>query len=91
VKRVIFLSISIFLALSAKDVNDEALKAKHLKEQIEREKLYAKEQKFYQGSEYNLSEHQVDKALVDKVPKIEPDYDFDMTDVYRDDDENVSQ
>ena len=66
------------------------LTQKHLKEQMEREKRYAKEQKFYEGKEYNLSEHQVDPKLVEKVPVIEPDYDFDITDVYRDDEENVS-
>ncbi len=58
---------------------------KHLQEQLEREKKYAKEQKFYMGKEYNLTQHQVDKAAIDAVNVIEPDYDFDITDVYRDD------
>ena len=70
--------------------DDQNLTKKNLQEQLEREKRYAKEQKFYQGKDYNLSEHKVDPKLVEKVPVIEPDYDFDITDVYRDDDENVT-
>ena len=58
---------------------------KELQEQMEREKKYAKEQKFYQGDEYNLSEHEVDPDALKDIPVIEPDYDFDITDVYRDD------
>ncbi len=71
---------------SHKEVNatskaiQEAIKA-----QMEREKKYAKEQKFYQGKEYNLKEKQVDPKQLEQVPVIEPDYDFDITDVYRDD------
>jgi len=57
---------------------------KNLQKVIEKEKKYKKEQKFYQGKEYNLSEQKVDKESVDKVPLIEPEYDFDMTDVYSD-------
>jgi hypothetical protein len=62
-----------------------ALKAKHVKEQMEREKKFAKEQKFYQGKEYDLSAEKVDPKDLDSVPEIEPENDFDMTDVYRDD------
>jgi carbohydrate-binding DOMON domain-containing protein len=53
-----------------------------LKKQMEREKKYAREQVFYQGSEYDLSSFEVDKSSLDKIPLIEPDYDFDMDDVY---------
>ncbi len=56
-----------------------------IKEQMEREKKYAKEQKFYQGDEYDLKAHEVDPDSLPDVPAIEPDYDFDITDVYRDD------
>ncbi len=55
-----------------------------VKKQIEREKKYAKEQTFYQGSEYNLKEVEVDPETVSKVPVLNPDYDFDMDDVYSD-------
>ena len=58
---------------------------KQLKEQMEREKKYAREQKFYQGDKYDLKSHEVNPNSLPDVPVIEPDYDFDITDVYRDD------
>ncbi|SFV59249.1 hypothetical protein MNB_SM-6-1509 [hydrothermal vent metagenome] len=88
----IFLLVAVFtlttLSAEAKSLNakkEEALKEKHIKEQMEREKQFAKEQKFYQGKEYNLSAQKVDQKDLDSVPTIEPENDFDMSDVYRDD------
>jgi len=52
---------------------------------MERENKYAKEQKFYQGNEYDLKAVEVNPDSLDHIPVIEPDYDFDITDVYRDD------
>ena len=57
---------------------------KKVQEQMKREEKYAKEQAFYQGSDYNLSERQVDPKSLSSIPVIEPDYDFDMDDVYSD-------
>jgi len=57
---------------------------KNLQKLIDKEKQIKKEQKFYKGDDYNLSETAVDKSTVDKVPVIEPDYDFDITDLYND-------
>ncbi len=68
-----------------KKVKKENLTEKHLKEQMEREKKFAKEQKFYQGKEYDLSQQKVDPKDLDSIPVIEPENDFDMSDVYRDD------
>ena len=56
-----------------------------IREQMEREKKYAKEQRFYQGDEYDLKAHEVDPKSLPDVPLLVPDYDFDITDVYRDD------
>jgi hypothetical protein len=56
-----------------------------VKEQMEREQKYAKEQRFYQGDAYDLKAHEVDPNSLPDVKEIEPDYDFDITDVYRDD------
>ena len=77
-------------SLNAKNIeNDISKKAditkKHLQEQMQREQRYAKEQKFYQAKDYNLSEVEVDQSDLDAIPMIEPENDFDMTDVYRDD------
>ena len=55
---------------------------KQLQEQIKREEKYAKEQTFYQGSAYDLSESEVDKSSLENIELPEPDYDFDMNDVY---------
>jgi hypothetical protein len=64
--------------------NDSAKLQEQIKKQIEKEKKYQKEQKFYMGDDYNLTEHEVDQKTVDKVPVIEPEYDFDITDLYAD-------
>jgi len=58
---------------------------KQVKEQMKREEKYAKEQVFYQGDDYDLSSSEVNLNSLDKLKSIEPDYDFDMDDVYRDD------
>jgi len=57
----------------------------NLKKQMELEQKYAKEQRFYQGKDYNLSQQEIDEDSLENVPDIKPDYDFDITDVYRDD------
>jgi len=79
------LGLSVVHAKDLSKKEDEALKAKHVKEQMEREKKFAKEQKFYQGDEYDLSAEKVDPKDLDSIHEIEPENDFDMTDVYRDD------
>ena len=66
--------------------NSESAKAKRAKQQIEeqmkREEKYAKEQTFYQGKNFDLSELEVDPKSLDAIPDIEPDYSFNMDDVY---------
>jgi len=68
-----------------KNLSKEQLLKEQLKKQMELEAKYAKEQKFYQGKDYNLKEKEIDEKTLKDVPAIEPDYDFDITDVYRDD------
>jgi cytochrome c biogenesis factor len=60
----------------------ESKASKQLKKQMEREAKFAKEQRFYQGDDYDLSYAEVDPNSLDDIPLIEPDYDFDMDDVY---------
>jgi Ni/Co efflux regulator RcnB len=73
----------------SKPENNASVKKDRIKEQVkkqmEREKEYAQKQSFAQGDDYNLSAHEVDVNSLPDVPLIEPDYDFDITDVYRDD------
>ena len=63
-------------------VTKEEISKKHLAEQIAKEKKFAKEQKFYQGDEYDLSTHEVDEKSLDSIKVIEPEYDFSMDHVY---------
>ena len=70
---------------SNKTTSSSDLTKKQVQEQMKREEKYAKEQIFYQGDDYDLSQHHVNKKSLDSVPLMEPDYDFDITDVYRDD------
>ncbi len=79
-------------SVKAKQTNDSNKTAskskimdKEVKEQMEREKKYAQEQSFAQGDDYDLSAHEVNENSLPDVPALEPDYDFDITDVYRDD------
>jgi len=55
---------------------------KQLEEQMKREEKYAEEQTFYQGKNYDLSASEVDPNSLDAIPEIEPQYDFNMDDVY---------
>ena len=68
-----------------KSISKSKIMEKEVKEQMEREEKYAKEQSFAQGDDYDLKAVEVNKDSLDSVPVIEPDYDFDITDVYRDD------
>ena len=63
----------------------KTLTEKQVKEQMAREKEYAQSQSFVQGDDYDLKAVEVNLKSLENIPSIEPDYDFDMTDVYRDD------
>jgi len=77
---------------AVKNSKDSNITKKNLLEQIkreekyakEREEKYAKEQKFYQGKDYNLSAVEVNPNSLSSIKAIEPEYDFDMDDVYSD-------
>jgi uncharacterized membrane protein YgaE (UPF0421/DUF939 family) len=67
------------------NLTEEELAKKQVEEQIKLEEKYAKEQKFYKGDNYDLKSKEINKKSLETLPVIEPDYDFDITDVYRDD------
>ncbi len=68
---------------SSKEQNkSKNLLEKNIQKQIEKEKKYKKEQKFYMGKNYNTKELEVKPQDLQNVPIIEPEYDFDMDDVY---------
>ena len=72
------------ITINTKKDNNNSLLEENVKKMIEKEKKYKIEQKFYMGDDYNLTEHEVDKKTLEKVPLIEPEYDFDITDLYAD-------
>jgi len=82
--KYILLMLVCFNLAFASNQNSSS-KNKILKEQmkknIEQEKKFAKEQKFYQGDEYNLKAHEVNPDSLKTTPELEVD-DLDMDDVY---------
>lgn len=73
--------------LTAQDRNtslseEQNLTLKHIREQQEREKKYAKEKAFYEGKDYNLSDKKISPKEIESVPTIPPEDNFDMSDVY---------
>ena len=91
-KVFILIVLIVVTAINAQDNNStenniskkEDIIKKQVEEQIKREEKYAKEQRFYQGSDYNLSASEINKKSLDSIKSIEPDYDFNMDDAYSD-------
>ncbi len=92
-KKVFILIVLVLITtINAKDTNStehnrsqkEDIIKKQVQEQIKREEKYAKEQIFYQGSDYNLSSSEVNEKSLESIKTIEPDYDFNMDDAYSD-------
>ncbi len=50
----------------------------NIQKQIEKEKLYKKQQKFYMGDDYNLSDKKVDSSSLKNIKVIKPDYDYEL-------------
>jgi hypothetical protein len=82
-KVILLMILSVFVcSLPAKDTNTTK---EALKKAMEKEKKYAKEQRFYTADEYNFKDAEVNPKSLDKIEALEPDYDFDMdTGVYDD-------
>jgi len=81
--------ISIFLLLltivNGQNTKETAktLQEKNIQKQIEKEKKFKKEQKFYQGSDYDLKSFEIDEKSLDNIPKQDDmNKDFNMDSVY---------
>ena len=73
---------SLSFALDKKESSEKRLE-KNIKEQLEREKKYSKEQTFYKGKDFNLKDFEVDQKLVDSIPdQVDTNADFDMDSTY---------
>jgi hypothetical protein len=89
-KKILIFSIigGIMLLADSNDTNHSQEKSKinsEIEKQMEKEKKYAKEKTFYQGKEYDLKSYEIDPDSLSKIPSLEPDDDFDMSEgVYSD-------
>ena len=75
---LILFSISTFADATKKDKRTQEA----IKKALENEKKFAEEQKFYQGSEYDLKSKEVNQDSLDSIHILVPENDFDMDDVY---------
>lgn len=77
--KIVLILCFLFVSLNA----SENLQEKNLQKQIEKEKKYKEEQKFYQGKNYDLDSFKVDEDSLKNIPE-QPDYndDFDMDHTY---------
>ena len=82
-KKLVLLLLFIFSVVASEDTKTDNIHKKHLKKQLEKEKKYAQEQKFYMGKDYNLKSFQIDEKSLKNIPN-QPNYneDFDMDNVY---------
>ena len=80
---MIIFSTLLMASDSAKSDKERKARAeKQLKKEMENEKKYAKEQTFYSEENYDFKGAEVNKDSLKSVPKLEPQYDFDMDSVY---------
>ncbi len=77
----VILSFTTVLLYSSENnrTKDENQTKEAIKKAMEKEKEYAKEQRFYNADEYDFQGAQVDPKTLEKIPVLEPDYDFDMS------------
>jgi len=76
----VILFASLVLA-SDVDLEKEKRTQEAIKKAIEKEKLYAKEQTFYDYDSYDFNDSQVNEKSIPTLPEIEVS-DLDMDDVY---------
>ncbi|WP_373031839.1 hypothetical protein [Sulfurovum sp.] len=80
---IIFVILSFTTVLLYSSENNRTKDENQTKEAInkamEKEKEYAREQRFYNADEYDFKGAQVDPKTLEKIPVLEPDYDFDMS------------
>lgn len=84
--RLLIITILILntlsFAIDNKNSDDKRIE-KNIKEQLEREKKYSKEQTFYKGKYYDLKGSEVDENSVKSLPEqVDTNADFDMDSTY---------
>jgi len=78
---LVCLCFGVLFANSSMDDSKNEILQKQVKAQMEKEKKYAKEQKFYNADQYDFSGAEVNPESVKKIHDIEVE-DLDMDDVY---------
>jgi len=73
----------VFLLCITVLIADNNETKKHIKKQMEKEKKYSDEQRFYGADEYDFKGAEVDEKSLESIPDL-PSYndDFDMDNVY---------
>lgn len=80
---ILQLMVGSYLLANQTTKNENNRTQKHIKEQMEKEKKYAKEQRFYSGKNYNLKDSEVNMESVKNLPDVpNTNEDFDMDDAY---------
>jgi Flp pilus assembly CpaE family ATPase len=78
-RYLLLLTITLFLFASNNQIDTNT--KKNIQQQLEKEKKYAKEQKFYDSDNYDFRSAEVDPNSLHKIDALEPE-DLDMDDVY---------
>jgi len=78
----VFILNSLLFAIDDDNSDKKSRVEKQIRQQMEKEKKYAKEQIFYTGEDYDLKGAEVNEDSLSSVPAIEPEDDFDMDSVY---------
>ena len=84
-KKLLVLPFLLSSILFSSEINIEKKlrKEKNIKEQIEKERKYFRDQTFYKGKNYDLKSSEVDENAVKSIPdSVNTNDDFDMNSVY---------
>ena len=78
-RYLLFILITVSIGIASENENNSSIKQqrlqKALKKAMQKEKKYAKEQKFYNADEYDFKGAEIDPASLNDIETIEPDYD----------------
>ena len=77
----VILNLFVFAVADVSNISKDEKVKKQIELEMEKERMYSIEQKFYQGAEYDLSGSEVNPDSIDSVPDLEIQ-DFDMDSVY---------
>ncbi|SFV61781.1 hypothetical protein MNB_SV-8-1243 [hydrothermal vent metagenome] len=80
VKILLFSVIVVLTVTASGNENNTSIKKqliqKSLQKAMEKEKKYAKEQKFYNADEYDFKGAEIDPSTLKDIETIKPDYDY---------------